>query len=167
MRALLLAPLLSLLLLTGPAGAANDEAARLEKARTMMELTGAASLGEQTLAIVTQQLEQAMIAQNPGQQEQIKTLIRNHFLPNAKAGLPDLLSGIAGLYAAHFTEAELDQIIAFYKTPIGHKTIAEIPAILQQSTVLGRAWSENVVGQALQSFAAAARERGLAVPKQL
>ena len=35
----------------------------------------------------------------------------------------------ARIYAAHFSERELDQLLAFYKTDIGGKFLRELPAI--------------------------------------
>ena len=36
---------------------------------------------------------------------------------------------VAKLYATHFTEAELKEMLAFYKTPVGMKLITEQPKV--------------------------------------
>ncbi len=167
MRFLLLAPLLFALLTPVIASAKGEDAARMEKARTLMELAGAAGLADQTLVSVTRQAEELLAHENPGREAEVTALVRDHFLPKARAALPDLSRGITGLYAAHFTAAELDQMIGFYKSPVGRKLVAMSPTIIQQSMALGQAWAEGVSDKAWDSFAKAARERGLTLPKRL
>jgi hypothetical protein len=41
------------------------------------------------------------------------------------------------LYAATFTESELRELTAFYKTPTGKKAMAEIPALMQKGAAIG------------------------------
>lgn len=167
MRILLLAPLLLSLLTPVPALAKGEDAARMEKARILMDLAGAAGLADQTLVSVTRQAEELLAHENPGREAEVTALVRDHFLPKARAALPELSRGITGLYAAHFTAAELDQMIGFYKSPVGRKLVAMSPTIIQQSMALGQAWAEGVSDKAWDSFARAARERGLALPKRL
>ncbi|MFY8095537.1 MAG: DUF2059 domain-containing protein [Niveispirillum sp.] len=167
-----IAPVLCLLLslLTLPALAATakgDEGQRLEKARILMELSGSQALADQTLLAVTRRAEELMAHENPGREAEVTSLVRDHFLPKARAALPDLTRGITGLYAAHFTLAELDQMIGFYRSPAGKKLVALSPTIIQQSMSLGQAWAEGVADRAWDSFARAARDRGLTVPQQL
>lgn len=145
----------------------NDDSQRLEKARILMELSGSQALADQTLLAVTRQAEELMAHENPGREAEVTVLVRDHFLPKARAALPELSRGITGLYAAHFTAAELDQMIAFYKSPAGRKLVAASPLIIQQSLSLGQAWAEGVGDKAWDSFAKAARDRGMAIPKQL
>ncbi|MBP7335024.1 DUF2059 domain-containing protein [Niveispirillum sp.] len=158
------------LLVAAPAQAApgkGDDVQRLEKARILMELSGSQALADQTLLAVTRQAEELMAHENPGREAEVTALVRDHFLPKARAALPDLSRGITGLYAAHFTAAELDQMIGFYRSPAGRKLVALSPIIIEQSMSLGQAWAEGVADRAWDSFTRAARDRGLAIPKQL
>jgi hypothetical protein len=43
-----------------------------------------------------------------------------------------LTSAYAPLYAASFTEAELREIVAFYRSPAGRKTLEVMPVLMQQ-----------------------------------
>ncbi len=43
---------------------------------------------------------------------------------------------IAKLYADNYTDAELSDIIAFYQSPTGQKTIAKTPTLVQQSMAI-------------------------------
>lgn len=41
------------------------------------------------------------------------------------------------LYTETFTESELKELIAFYKTPTGQKTLTELPGLMQKGAALG------------------------------
>ena len=47
--------------------------------------------------------------------------------------LDDLMMGITPLYARHFTVAELHQIAAFYRTPVGTKLLTTMPQLMQET----------------------------------
>jgi hypothetical protein len=46
---------------------------------------------------------------------------------------------LAKLYADNYTEAELKDIITFYQTPTGQKTLAKMPVLMQQSLAMSMA----------------------------
>jgi hypothetical protein len=45
----------------------------------------------------------------------------------------------AELYVKAFTESELKELVQFYKTPVGKKTLHELPALMQQGAQIGMA----------------------------
>jgi len=45
--------------------------------------------------------------------------------------------GLIDLYAETFTESELKELLAFYKTPTGQKTLTEMPRLMQKGAALG------------------------------
>jgi hypothetical protein len=63
----------------------------------------------------------------------------------------ELLDGAARVYANHFSEAELKQLLTFYQSPIGQKVIAEEPKALDESMAMAGGWandfSQDVVGK--------------------
>ena len=69
-------------------------------------------------------------------------------LPQAVAAIQDIFSDPATidemlreteqLYARHFTAAELDQIAAFYRTPVGAKMLASMPQVMAESMQIGQ-----------------------------
>lgn len=48
------------------------------------------------------------------------------------------------IYSKYYTESDLDELIKFYKTPIGQKTISNIPLIMNESMEVGREWGQNL-----------------------
>lgn len=50
---------------------------------------------------------------------------------------------VAAIYRKHFTEAELKQLIAFYQSPVGKKSLDTMPAIFQESSLVGQSLAER------------------------
>ena len=48
------------------------------------------------------------------------------------------------IYDKKFTTAELKEIVAFYKTPIGQKVTKELPTITQESMVASQQWAMSL-----------------------
>jgi hypothetical protein len=67
--------------------------------------------------------------------ESIHAEAKSYFLENFK--WDEMRPQMAKLYAAAFTQAELAELVAFYQTPTGQKTLAKLPALTQQSMVIG------------------------------
>ncbi len=57
----------------------------------------------------------------------------------------DLLLMSAQLYAEHFSDAELDQLIAFYKSDIGVKYLHERAGLAKDEAAVGKAWAERML----------------------
>lgn len=71
-----------------------------------------------------------------------------------------LLAGIALLYAARFTEPELRQIIAFFKTPAGEKYATTSPTIAQEAFRSASQWAERTGQASFQRVREQMRARG-------
>lgn len=52
---------------------------------------------------------------------------------------PEVLDLQAGLLVKHYTEAELDQLVDFYETPLGQKSIQVMPSVMQDAAAAGQA----------------------------
>lgn len=50
-----------------------------------------------------------------------------------------LIDAVVGIYAKHFTDNEIRQLIRFYGTPLGQKIIRTMPAIARESMAAGEA----------------------------
>ena len=47
--------------------------------------------------------------------------------------IDDVLRDMIPVYQAHLTEADLDQVIAFYSSPTGQRLLKELPAMTQEA----------------------------------
>jgi len=72
----------------------------------------------------------------------------------------ELVDASAKIYASHFTEAELKQILAFYQTPLGRKVIVEEPKALDESMANAGAWGDNLSEEVIAKMRDEMKKRG-------
>ena len=72
----------------------------------------------------------------------------------------ELVDETARIYASHFTEAELKQILAFYQTPVGHKVIVEEPRALDQSMANAGVFGDKLSEEIINKFRDEMKKRG-------
>ncbi|MDZ8118616.1 DUF2059 domain-containing protein [Pontiella agarivorans] len=72
-------------------------------------------------------------------QEQIDQIIAaSKEFGSAVANDPELTARMITIYQGAFSETELKELIAFYKTPIGKKTLEELPRLMQEGAMVGQ-----------------------------
>ena len=89
---------------------------------------------EKTMQDHAERLLETLLKQNPqlmSQRDAVKTFITKYL------HWPSLKEDVITLYAQEFTEAELKQLTAFYRTPVGHKSLAAMPKLAMAGTQLG------------------------------
>lgn len=62
-------------------------------------------------------------------------------------GYREIMEMIVPVYEKHFTEAELDGMIAFYQTEVGQALVTKTPLVMRESMQIGAAWGEKVGAQ--------------------
>jgi len=72
----------------------------------------------------------------------------------------ELVDASARIYASHFTEPELKQILAFYQTPLGRKVIVEEPKALDESIANAGNWGNNFSQEVINRMRAEMKKRG-------
>jgi uncharacterized protein len=72
----------------------------------------------------------------------------------------ELIDASARIYASHFTEAELKQILAFYQTPLGRKVVEEEPKALDESVANAGTWGDNLSEEVIARMRDEMRKRG-------
>jgi len=66
------------------------------------------------------------------------------FLARARQTVPQLLDSIVPVYTARFSQAELEQLVRFYESPVGRHLVEAQPEMLQESFEIGRRWGETI-----------------------
>ena len=56
-----------------------------------------------------------------------------------------LIDEITNIYARHFTEDDVRDMIAFYETPIGKKTLEVMPTLMQEGMQAGQRWATEMM----------------------
>jgi len=62
----------------------------------------------------------------------------------SKTSMTDLIDMLVPIYQKHLTLSEINQMIAFYESPIGKKFAAKTPLIMQESMQVGQQWGMKI-----------------------
>lgn len=78
---------------------------------------------------------------SPSETEELRQIYRDWYAEDIdQAAIMDKLMWI---YADHFSEEEVQEIIAFYETPLGQKWVTESPKLMQLGAQVGMAEAEK------------------------
>ncbi|MEM8987583.1 MAG: DUF2059 domain-containing protein [Pseudomonadota bacterium] len=146
---------LAVLFTSGPASAGS-----YEKAREMVEVAGVRESIELVIPMAVDEALSGLAAQ--GANEQSLALLREVFIDEITDAIPEYLDLVASVYARHFSDSELTEIIVFYETPVGRKMVAKTPNIISESEQAAAGWMLTVLSRIGENLEEKLRERGLA-----
>jgi hypothetical protein len=112
----------------------SQSEAKTKKIKTLLELTGSGDLGVRVM--------QSMVNNFKKNYSEVNDKFWDDFMKEVKA--EDLVNLIVPIYDKHFTEAEIDDLTKFYRTPTGKKMIEVTPMITDESMTVGRAWGKEL-----------------------
>ncbi len=72
----------------------------------------------------------------------------------------ELVDATARIYAQHFTEAELKDMLTFYQSPLGRKMIVEEPKVIDESLANAGQWGDNLSEEVIDRMRAEMKKRG-------
>ena len=72
----------------------------------------------------------------------------------------ELLDDAARIYASHFTEPELKQLLTFYQSPLGQKVLAEEPKAAEESMTIAGSWADKFSEEVINKMRAEMKKRG-------
>ena len=117
--------------------AADDvSASEKKKILELMEIIGAKNIGRQVSVSFAQQLSYGLKQSQPDIDPQAFKVVAAVTDEELSKHSDELIAKMVPLYAKHFTETDLDALLAFYRSPIGRKTVEAMPALMQESMEL-------------------------------
>lgn len=131
----------------------------LSLANEILEIKGSMTIFEAVIPGVIEKSKATLLQVNPNLFKDINdvaTNLRKEFAPRLDA----LRTEIAQIYATRFTEQEMKDTLAFYKSPLGKKILSEEPAFVDRSMSAAQDWAIKLNDEALQRFRAEMRKRG-------
>ncbi|HVA54566.1 MAG TPA: DUF2059 domain-containing protein [Gammaproteobacteria bacterium] len=148
--------LLSIFLLTLPASAFAADTDQIPAPLRadilqLVEMTGGAHMGQLFGNAIAQQIINNLRASHPDISPKAFTIIKEETgnLLADPAVNKQLVEMLVPIYAKQFTDADVRQMIAFYKTPLGQKIIQSNPEIAQASMRDGDQWGKEVLAPEL------------------
>ncbi|HWV51793.1 DUF2059 domain-containing protein [Pseudorhodoplanes sp.] len=150
----------ALTMLSVPASAQQQpSAAAMASAREIVEVKGAMNLFNPVVAGVVEKIKLTFLQSNPNLQKDLDSVahaLRAEYAPRAV----EIRDQLARLYAQHFNEQELKDILTFYKSPLGKKMNEEEPKLVDQSMVFVEGWAEKLSEEVLGKFRAEMKKKG-------
>jgi uncharacterized protein len=141
-----------------PAGPPPSPAALLI-AKQIIEVKGANTLFAPIVRGVVEKARQTFLQANFMWSKDINE-IAAEMHKDYDGRVTDLIDASARIYATHFTEAELKEMLTFYKSPLGQKMIAEEPKVMDESMANAGAWADNLSQDVLARMRAEMKKRG-------
>lgn len=134
----------------------------------MLEITGALKIGEMMGNAASNQMINALQAQNKNIdqkaaeaiKDEMSKLMHEEFIAN---GFINNMS--YGIYHKHFTTAELKEIVGFYKTKTGSKMASLLPQITQEGMMEGQKHGMSLGPKIQQRIMARFAKDGIEMPK--
>jgi uncharacterized protein len=72
----------------------------------------------------------------------------------------ELLNDAARIYASHFSEPELKQILSFYQSPLGQKVIVEEPKAVDETMAMAGSWADKLSEEVINKMRTEMKKRG-------
>jgi len=135
----------------------------LAKAKEPLQASNLIAMRDQMVGLVEAQIAALVLDANPGQDDKVDRAVTDLIRPALKRRIPEYLDLAAGVYADHFTRAELDQLVSFYKSPLGQKLVREQGELIPAITQMSKQWVNRVGNEVLKDAADFAK-RGLKAP---
>lgn len=144
------------------AHAQQPSAAAMSSAKELISITGATTLFSPLIAGVVEQAKVLFLQQNPALSKdlnEIATRMRADLQPR----FTELTDEVARLYSQNFTEQELKEILAFYKTPAGKKLLTAQPQVVDASMKFAQDWANKLSDQVIAKMRDELKKRGHAL----
>jgi len=146
-------------MLAGAAMAQQPSAGAVAAARELVELKGGAQMFEPVVMGMVEQTKGALLQTNPQLSKdlnEVGTQLRTEFSPKRD----ELMLEAAKRYAQRFSEAELKELVAFYKTPTGKKMQAQEPLVLDETFNFIKQWGPRVAEDVMNRYRAEMKKKG-------
>lgn len=119
----------------------NSKRNEIEK---LLKITNALGMGKQMSEMFTMQLTQMLKSQSSDIPPKLFDIVQTEVNTVIDNSLPGFAEQIVPLYDKQFTSKELKQMIRFYESEVGKKSVRVMPIIMQQSMALGQKWAQSV-----------------------
>lgn len=139
--------------------AQQPSVASLLIAKQLVAVTGATALFTPLIAGVVEQAKNMYLQQNPDLAKDLN-VIADNMRKNLQPRFSELTNEVAKLYATHFTEQELKDILAFYSSPAGKKLLAQQPIVIDASMKFAQDWANKLSEQVIEKMREELKKKG-------
>ncbi|WP_421792194.1 DUF2059 domain-containing protein [Hyphobacterium sp.] len=137
---------LAMLVVTAAAQAQDNRQALAEQ---VVRESGADSMMIQTIQATSPLIIEAFRADVPDLTQPEGEMIVGYFIDEIRTLMPQFIAEISAIYAQNFTEEELQQLLDFYRSPVGQRLIEVQPQIATQAQVVGERLGQQAMTNAM------------------
>jgi uncharacterized protein len=141
------------------AEAQKPSASALATAKELITVKGGTAIYEPIVPGVIEQARRILLQTNPMLSKPMNEVAASLRAEYASRG-EELVNEAAKLYALRFSEQELKEVLAFYKTPLGRKIVTQEPAILDESLRSAKTWADRLSEEIIGKFRAEMKKKG-------
>jgi hypothetical protein len=144
---------------TGLASAEEPTPAAVAVAKELIVLKGSTQLWDAVVPGVIEQVKAVFMQTNPALGKELNDVaaqLRTEYAPRAS----QLVDQVAQLYARTFTEQELKDALAFYKSPLGRKIVNEEPKVLDDGFRRIQQWANKFSEEVMSKMRAEMKKKG-------
>ena len=145
--------------LAGVALAQQPTAAAVAAAKALVEAKGGNQMFEPVIVGIVEQTKGALVQTNPQLSKDLNEVgmqLRTEFGPKRE----ELVTEAAKRYAQRFSEQELKDLLAFFKTPLGQKMIMLEPQVLDETFNYVQQWAPRLGEEIMNRFRAEMKKKG-------
>lgn len=143
---------------------AAEQAERIRIADAIMAEARTAAMLDQMLPAILDQMIPALAGPNKGRETEIRTILTEELGAALKVAGPAILTRSRDLYVAHFTSAELAEMLAFNRSPTGRKATRLLPEIQMTMLAFGQKAGQAAVAAALPRIIDRLKAANIAIP---
>jgi hypothetical protein len=142
-----------------PARAQAPSPEAMAAAHDLIVTMRAADYFKAIMPAIMQSMKPAIV-QNRPEVERDYDAVMPLLLEGMNARVNEIIDQIAAIYARNFTAEELREVTAFYRGPTGQKFVQKLPAITQESMVVGQRFGQAIGGEIRARMIDELRKRG-------
>ena len=143
----------------GVTHAQQPSASAVAAARELLQVKGATTMVDVLVPGIVETVKNNFLPTHPTLSKdfnEVAVQLRAEFAGRRN----DILNEVATIYARRFSEQELKDIIAFYKSPVGQKFVKEEPGAVDDSLSRAQSWSNTVSEQVIARFRTEMKKKG-------
>jgi hypothetical protein len=133
--------------------------AAIAAAKEILTMKNATAMYANAVPGIVQRTMDTLLANNLNYQQDLKE-VAVVVAKNLAGREKEIGEGMAKIYATDFTEQELKDIVAFYKSPLGQKLLTQEPKSISGSMAYMNQWAQTFSEEVNGQFRAEMRKRG-------
>ena len=133
--------------------------AAVAAAKELVLIKGATAMFDPLIPGVIESAKNGFLPTNPQLAQPLNEVaaeLRKQYEPKRN----EIIDEVAKIYAQHFTEQELKDLVTFYKSPLGKKMVTEEPFAVDQSLKAAQAWAMHFSDEVIERFHVEMKKKG-------